>query len=488
MRFEKLNHSNGKKMFLYGFIVCAILMIIISLFISKAKYRVTQSVNIVNGTVNYKLADLNVVAVYTKDNDEEEYKITDDVPKSGYVLNKGVSYCTIPGNEDKNYSMLEFDAGKLIVDITKKGTKCYLYFEKSKLLKDEVIAQNIGEIGDITGPSCIQTDPNCGSQVTNMKQNGVFETEDDDGKSYYFRGTVDNNWVKFGKTNNSDDIWWRIIRINGNGSIRLIYAGEGDTPTSNGSNIPNGDSIQYNAQYSDNTYVGYYYGAIRQNSHELTHTNEHRSTIAQAVENWFEKTTLNDVNRSKIDDNTGFCNDKKTQAGIWAEHGDRGYGTNGTGYQPAGRLIGSNSFKKIQTPTLKCSGAGATKNNFEKDDDYKRDYYTVETAERGNQALNYPVGLITSDEVVYAGGFGGQNNTKYWLWMAKDYWTMSPCYFNGSYAGVLNVDSGTLGSNYVNNNTFGVRPVINLKSTVEFTTNPDSEELPGTINNPYIVN
>ena len=42
-------------------------------------------------------------------------------------------------------------------------------------------------------------------------------------KSYYYRGAVDNNWVKFGKDSTGKDIYWRIIRINGDGSIRMIY-------------------------------------------------------------------------------------------------------------------------------------------------------------------------------------------------------------------------------------------------------------------------
>ena len=54
---------------------------------------------------------------------------------------------------------------------------------------------------------------------------GLFKAQDDLGISYYFRGAVDNNWVKFGKDSSGKDIYWRIIRINGDGSIRIIYTG-----------------------------------------------------------------------------------------------------------------------------------------------------------------------------------------------------------------------------------------------------------------------
>ena len=56
---------------------------------------------------------------------------------------------------------------------------------------------------------------------SNATNSGLYKAEDDDGGSFYFRGNVSNNWVEFG------GFYWRIVRINGDGSIRLLYSGLG---------------------------------------------------------------------------------------------------------------------------------------------------------------------------------------------------------------------------------------------------------------------
>ena len=90
-------------------------------------------------------------------------------------------------------------------------------------------------------------------------------------------------------------------------------------------------------------------------------------------------------------------------------------------------------------------------------------------------------------EVIYAGGFAGQNNDGYWLYTNQNYWTMSPYSFNGNNAGMLivNLYGSLVGYNDVSNTKYGVRPVINLKSDTVFTT--IQEEGKGTSTNPYIV-
>ncbi len=100
-------------------------------------------------------------------------------------------------------------------------------------------------------------------------------------------------------------------------------------------------------------------------------------------------------------------------------------------------------------------------------------YTTSEDTDLGNGLLKYPVGLVTSDEVVAAGGFLGASNSSYYLYNNQDYWTMSPHSFypaGGTNATVFKVDaSGGLGYNAVCNDSdgsFGVRPVLNLRSDV----------------------
>jgi len=61
--------------------------------------------------------------------------------------------------------------------------------------------------------------------TTDETADGLFAMEDDYGTSYYFRGAVENNYVKFGKDAENRDMWWRIIRFNGDGSVRMQYDG-----------------------------------------------------------------------------------------------------------------------------------------------------------------------------------------------------------------------------------------------------------------------
>ena len=103
------------------------------------------------------------------------------------------------------------------------------------------------------------------------------------------------------------------------------------------------------------------------------------------------------------------------------------------------------------TPTFRCSNSS--------------DLYTVSSSNKGNKALTYPIGLITLDEVWYAGG-NQSNNNSYYLYTGSRYWTMSPFFFDGSNAGVFRVNlTGSLDYDHVHYSN-SVRPVINLRSDV----------------------
>ncbi len=344
------------------------------------------------------------------------------------------------------------------------ATSCESILAKEKV-NDEILTE-------VTGPSCEEGNTNCGGDVANMNQNGVYMAEDDDGISYIYRGTIDNNWFKFGQTTNGDDIWWRIIRINGNGTVRLIYAGEGYDfgTTGNGKNAI--ENVKYNEKYDDNTYVGYYYGEANQNTYETTHTNKTPSILATQIEKWFsEDTKLNSDYITYIDENTGFCNDRTLAT---SNHGNSkwlntGHGTESTLYSIYDRFRNEDNtdWSLIQKPILKCE---------QKD----KDLFTLKNSTQGNNKLTSPVGLITADEAIFAGGFGGHNNTGYWLYTGKYYWTITPSNMDDSEGShVLTVrDSGSIGSDGFN--LYGVRPVINLKSDLKLIGN-------GTKENPYRI-
>ena len=81
-------------------------------------------------------------------------------------------------------------------------------------------------------------------------QIGLYATTDDYGTSYFYRGNVKNNYVKFA------GYVWRIIRENGDGSVRMIYSGTSTSATGAATSIDNSTS-QFNSKYWDPTYVGY---------------------------------------------------------------------------------------------------------------------------------------------------------------------------------------------------------------------------------------
>lgn len=93
---------------------------------------------------------------------------------------------------------------------------------------------------------------------------GLYATNDDDGTSYFYRGAVENNYLSFA------GFIWRIVRINGNGSIRLIYSGTSTNATGSATSI---GSSQYNSKYFDPTYVGYKYHENFQLKEDTTQVN-----------------------------------------------------------------------------------------------------------------------------------------------------------------------------------------------------------------------
>lgn len=246
---------------------------------------------------------------------------------------------------------------------------------------------------------------------------GIYSAEDDFGTSYYFRGTVENNYVKFA------NYYWRIIRINGDGSIRMIYAGTSAhaNGTMNTDDVIIGNS-EYNAntKTNDNTYVGYKIGSTGSSTYANTHSNAGNSTIKTYIDNWYE-TNLKEYKYYLKD--TIYCNDRKVvninNVGGMTLTGD-GTGTNESAYAGFDRIYASHS------PTLKCEN--------------KNDRFTVNNT-IGNMELVYPIALATSDELVYAGVTGvdwatmtGITNTEFYLYNDDFYWTMTPFAFSGGFA------------------------------------------------------
>ena len=133
MTFETLKRSHLKRNILIAVAIVFILSAIILTF-TRAKYRVTQSMPLLNGTINYTLADLNIVAMYV---DGEQ---VDTLPNGKYTLTSE-SYCTNEDDEKDESIIISYDSatkGLSVSPLTKKGTKCYLYFEEKSGASDVI--------------------------------------------------------------------------------------------------------------------------------------------------------------------------------------------------------------------------------------------------------------------------------------------------------------------------------------------------------------
>ena len=292
---------------------------------------------------------------------------------------------------------------------------------------------------------------------------GLYQIEDADGTSYYYRGTVTNNFVNFA------GYYWRIIRINGDGSVRLLYAGETSDATGDDLNMKLTDSslgynntlkISFNTLRNDPGYVGFMYGNTLGSSYDETYANENDSTIKQYLDSWYRQNIFDKGYADYIAD-SGFCNDRSLS--VRNSNGD-GVNTTGDTY-----YAGYTRFFESQTPSLICPNVS-------------NDLFTTASSSKGNKALEYPIGLITADELMLSGYANNYLNKSAYAYSSSHYWTMSPSTsnVNNSAAVFLFHSAGYVTSNGVTGGN-GVRGVINLKGNVEISGGI------GTANDPFVI-
>ena len=265
---------------------------------------------------------------------------------------------------------------------------------------------------------------------------------------YYFAGDAKNNWVKFG------GFYWRIIRTNHDGSIRLLYSGTSHNTTAGYI----GESA-FNSTSVDPMYVGYKYGTTGSLENNRLNTND--STIKTYVDNWYNN-NLSSYSKY-ISTEAVYCNDRELVSG-------QKYSTRlSFGYAPYGRVYPN------YTPTYNCTN--------------------IKDAFSGNNSkakLTYPIGLMTIDELAYAGGKFDTNLPIPYAWYYLNsaggsitgstyWWSLSPAYYNGADSYVLSVN-GSSNSGYLNYHfvyfSYGARPAISLKTCTLWTSGNGAPETP----------
>ena len=424
--------------YLYLGLSC-IFICVLGIYLAYSKFFISKEKVVIKTTVGNFTQDDVVIGAYL----DGEYSSTIPDKDDGYVVEKVVCDNDATGewNNDK--------WGLLTTNLSKRA-KCNVYFKKVVSKVPDIIATV-----DTSG-KCPTVNEDGSVSVTAVEAtNGYLcKAKDAYGDSYYYRGNVTNNYVLFA------DKYWRIVRINGDSTVRVIYEGTSAHANGESSDDRQIGTSAFNSSYNDNAYVGYMYGTTGASTYAAAHANTNDSTIKAYIDNWYKTNILGTANEQYLADNI-FCNDRSISSN---KPSSSGYGTNGTAYRwyyGPWESGGYNSNMKLTCPQ-------------------QNDAFTVSDITNGNGALTYPIGLLSIDEIVLAGGWS-TNNSGYYLYSGQVLWTSSPSFTNnGGIAVVRFIFSNGNADNdrYPLDNHFGIRPVFNLK--------PEALKYgDGTANNPY---
>ena len=461
---------------------------------SLSKYNITENYILKRGdgiskdesrTFNFRMwLDSNNKDIWTKEDIEgKDYQVKISVvgtvktrPKDDlYVaaLIDGVESSTFPTTNKYNASVECTRNGKkidakesidwsgteweLTTKITSGNVRCNANFE-TPTLKETILTKN-----ELKAPI---TTP--GAAVSTASEALLASTEDDYGTSYYFRGAVTNNYVEFANK------CWRIVRIGGDGSVKLILHNDNENgatdPCSSTNNSENAAFARYsgttytsvfNEKGADNAYVGFMYGTPNSNSYAATHANINKSTILNILETWYNNLKRYD---NMLYNNT-FCIEKELITDTsydpwnWGNVKGLGYAKNVTYYRAIQRLVSSSNRPGGTGPTLKCNG-------------------------EFNKVVS-KIGLISIDEAIFAGYAANVKNSQNYLQenaTSNDWWTISPAGLGSSGSAYIWFIRGTLseplGHPVVRKDA--IRSYISLKQSVKATGE-------GTAQDPYKV-
>ena len=391
-------------------------------------FKVTM--NVTNGTSD-------AVSKTTTFNGSTTFTIT---PNEGYTLEEAEVNCT-GGTLTNNIITITNIRKNITCEVTLQEDGPF----KSGTLAAQILIDNptIGTRNDFSTPF---TETTTGTIFTSTESiTGITSTPVN---VYYYAGNTTNNWVKFG------GFYWRIIRTNHDGSIRLLYVGTShDTTTGNiGEN-------SFNTNNNSPKYVGYKYG--EDTSLNTIRNNTTDSTIKTYIDRWYQNNLTNYT--KYLSTSAVYCNDRSEET--------EGAYTRRTDFNFA-------SYKRLstdKTPRYNCSDI--------------RDAFSVENT---SAKLSYPIALMTADEMAFAGGMAYTNMSTSYAWFISNnygtdastssWWSLSPIFWKDRsarewiwYSGNAYLSDGSL------NLAYAVRPAISLKSCTLYSTGD------GTAENPYTI-
>ena len=399
--------------------------------------------------------------------------------------------CKSSSNNSNIVGTVRWNSSKWIINVASidsKNTVCTVYF----------VEKNAGEIeaptnwyqaaegtllaalrkNNIVGNA--STVP--GKEISNTSEAVLAKSQDDYGTTFYFRGAVENNYVVFA------GMCWRIVRITGDGSIKLTLFNRNDNSRENpcnetGTNLAfakyDGSNMasKFNTGEAYNAYVGFMYGTTGSNSYAAEHANKSDSTILTNLKTWYNL-KLRNYNDQLSD--TIWCNDKSIYSG-------NGYTGGSTEYAIVGRIHNGKSNPTFICPTINISGVDNNLSKFTSEDTINGNGKLK--GKNGSGSLDYKIGLLTADEVAYAGAvwIWDNSNTSFYLYKnaGSSYWTMTPGGKDSNWGQTVMYvyNSNFLYQQDLYNGNLYVRPAISLLPSASITSTSGS----GTATNPYII-
>ena len=397
---------------------------------------------VTTGYLQYKITSTN-----------DGYNMTEfkDIPKSSIATDTVLAYSvSIPVGVTQSYT-IEFkyandESVDQSDDMGKKLSGTLFITEGTEDPNKTLLTQLFAD------KSTVLTRTDFSKVLTNDNTNTLYTSTEDSKTVYYFAGNATDNWVKFGKNESNQDLYWRIIRTNSDDSVRLLY--HGTSTTSTGAYI---GTSEFNSSLDNIAYVSYMYGSL--GSIPNARANTTNSTIKTTIDNWYTSNLEAKGYTKYLSTTAVYCN-------------DRTYTVSDYTYFGAYTRLYTN-----QTPSYDCAAT--------------EDKFTVDSS-TGNGKLTYPIALMTADEVSFAGGVYSKNAETWYYKNSSNgsstgstlWWLLSPNGWYGSSASVFIVFGSSLPgylSNSGVNDTYGVRPAISLKSCVKTSGGNGSASDPYTI-------
>ena len=426
---------------------------------------------VTNGYLKYKITSTN-----------SGYNMTEfkDVPKSSTPKDTILAYSvSIPVGVTQSYT-IEFkyandESVDQSDDMGKKlsGTLFITEGTEEPTLLSQILKDNptISERKDFATPF---TETTTGTIFTSTESiTGITDTPKE---VYYYAGNTTNNWVKFA------NLYWRIIRTNHDGSIRLLYVGTSHDTTSG-----NIGTSKFNTSYNSLKYVGYKYG--EDTSLDTIRNNTTDSTIKTYIDTWYKNNLTNYT--KYLSTSAVYCNDRKLASDSTTAYREEHNNKNLLAYVDKnerktliaaesahfGTYFASNErLETNKSPSYNCTDL--------------RDAFSVDNT---SAKLDYPISLMTADEIAFAGGVVYQTMSTPYAWfisnsagaqVSTSWWTLSPQGLGDGHAGVFRV-GGSSSPGFLNGDVVssanGVRPVLSLKSCVKYSSGD------GSASDPYAI-